>query len=418
MRYLFQFEIDLLETTEQKYREILETERDPDLTLADFDVNTPLEILERYPILPVLFILLKIERRLDVTPFLKLQKPISNLPQTQQKDLILYLKELFTPRVMRLIGKNVYFRRKALTDWTNHWINEHLTAIIEGLNLSFPLNTLDTCQRCGEISCGAYQICIHCNYPIFGCEYKNTTYHHAMETTCDACGETHAGCLEHARAPNQNSCAVHRRKSDAPALPSFDTAENVTAETRRLLQYLKRAFKDRLEEISDRIPVLASFHTLAPELFLKQYPIVPAILSITKEWKLEANMLSPSFHQSVSQLTPENQQHFISALRDDTAKDWGTIWADRSVATLIEQLSLPYVLDDIDLCQRCEDVACTGALEICFGRGGAPNGCGQIIYACETSHCLLTCDTPECLKVNEVYRQCVGHTCIFAENAS
>lgn len=418
MRYLFELEIDLLETTEEKYRVILETESDPDLTLADFDVNTPLEILERYPIFPALLTIVRIEKHIDVTHFLKHQKPIANLPETDQKDLILYLREIIYPSTKLPIGKNVFPRSQALKQWEDHWRNTTLTAIIERFNLGFLVNTLDTCPRCGDEWCGEFQICPYCNYPIFGCEYKNAPNHHAMKTTCDSCGETHAGCLEHIPAQNQNSCAVRRRKSDAPALPSFDTAHSVTAETRRLLQYLKRDFKETLDEIRGSIPILASFHTVAPEFFLKQYPIVPAFLATAKEWKLEQNMLSTLFQRTVSQLTPEDQRDFISALRDDTAKDWGTIWADRSVAAFIEQMNLPLSVADIDLCERCADVECTGALEMCFGRGGFPNGCGQIIYACETSHCVLICDTPECLKVNEVYRKCVGHTCIFGENTS
>ncbi len=413
MRY-FQIEIDLLETTEQRYREILETESEPYPMPGDFEISTPLEMLERYPIFPVLFTLMKIERQLDVTPFLKLQKPISNLPEIEQKNLILYLKDLLSSPVMMLMGKNVFLRRKALKDWKDHWINETLTAIIEAVNLSFPMDTLDTCPRCGDISCGEFQICLYCNYPIFGCEYKNATYHHAMQMTCASCGETHAGCLEHDHAPNQNSCAIRRRKSDTPALPSFDTADSLTAEIRRLLQYLKRDCKEILDEIRGSIPILASFHTTASNFFFKQYPIVPAILTITKEWKLEGNMISTSFKRSVSQLTSEDQRHFISALRDDTAKDWGTIWADRSVATLIEQMSLPLSLENIDLCERCRDVECTGAVEICLGRGGKPNGCGQLIYACDPSHRFLSCENPKCLRVNEVYLQCVGHTCIFS----
>ena len=408
----FQIEIDLLEMTEKKFREMTENRTDPYPTLPDFGYSNLLEILECFPSLPVIFTLVRIEKQLDVTPFLKFQKPTLNLPQTEQKELILYLREMIYPTRMTLIGKNVYLRSQTLKQWKDYWINETLIAIIERFNLSFSVNTLDTCQRCGEIWCGDYHICPYCDFPIFGCEYKNATYHHAMQTTCEFCGETHAGCLEHVRAQNQKSCSVRRRKSDTPALPSFDTADSITAETRRLLQYIKRDFKETLEEIHGSIPTLFSFHTLVPEDFLKRYPIVPAMLTLIKEWKLEKAMFSPSFQRSIFQLTPEDKVRFATAVRDATVEDWGAIWADRSVAALIEQMGLPFSVADIDLCERCADVICTGAIELCLGRGGCPNGCGQLIYACDTSHRILTCENPACQRVNKVYRQCVGHTCI------
>ena len=410
--YNFQIEIDLLDIAEKKMRDMCENGNDAYPTLSDFGYSTSLEILEDHPLLPVLFTLVRIEKQLDVTPFLKHQKPTLNLPLTEQKELILYLKEILYKQGMMSIGKNVFPRGQTFKQWTDYWINETLTAIVEQFNLNFSVNTLDTCQKCGEISCREYQICSYCHYPIFGCDYKNATYHHAMETTCVLCGETHSGCLEHVRALNQNSCSVRRRKRDTPALLSFDTADCVTPEHRRLLQYLKRDFKETLQERHNSIPILSSFHTQAPEHFLKQYPIVPALLTIIKEWKLENNMLSTSFQRSVFQLTIEDQQHFISALRDDTTTDWGSIWADRSVAALLEQMSLPFSVEDIDLCERCRDMECTGALDICLGRGGQPNGCGQLIYACDTAHRFLRCENPTCRHVNQVYRECVGHTCI------
>ena len=419
---IFDIHIDPIATLENQYKEALEKGTEPYPTLADFDVNTPLEILEQYPVIPVLVTIQKIERQSDVTPFLKLQKPITNLPENEQKVLLQYIQDLavdFVPfygTVKNLTGNNVHARSGPINNGIGYYLKDLGTTLIKKLQLGFTEKDIDTCQRCGDPKCSPhYQICTACNYPIFGCEYKNATYHHAMQTTCESCGETHSGCLEHVRHPDQKSCTVYRRKSPVPAQSPLENGEIVTVETRRLLRRLKQEVRDIIKEIHHQFPTLVDFHTRHPDAFLKQYPIVLATLTFLKE--SETNRML--FYQMRRDAKATGLK-FISAIRDITAAAWGDTIADTSATALLKHLKLPFSLADIDTCEKCGDPACVGITGDCCNTemsesGQLVLGCGEHLYACDTYHATIhTCEEPLCQKPK--YRQCTEHKCEIADH--
>ncbi len=416
---LFDIQIDPIATLENQYRETLEKGTEPYPTLADFDVNTPLELLEQYPIIPFLWTVFKIERQNDVTHFLKLQKPIANLPQTEQKELIRYIRELavvFVPiygMVKNLTGNNAYERTGPLNNGIGFYLQSFGTALIKELKLGFTEEDIFSCEKCRDPKCHPYTaICADCHFPHFSCDRESLTYHRNRDTTCDVCGETHAVCLEHVQHPGQESCTVYRRKSPLAASPPFENGEIVTVETRRLLRCLKEEVREIIKEIHHQFPTLVDFHNRLPDTFLKQYPIIPATLTVLKD--SAANPML--FHQMRRDMKAAGLK-FISAMRDITAAEWGDLLADTSTSAVIQRFKLKCSIDEIDTCSKCGEKFCGGAQRRCFGSevdGNRVQGCEQEHYGCERSHyTILTCDNPECLRVNEVYRQCVGHTCIF-----
>ncbi len=413
-----QIEMDPLVNLENQYKEILEKKTEPYPTLADFGVNTPLEILEKYPSLPWLLTSFKLDRQKDVTPFLKLQKPIANLPENAQKELIRYIRELtvnFVPiygMVKDITGPNAYIRTGPIYNGIGNYIQGIGNTLIKQLELAFTEEEIVSCEKCGNPQCHPYtMICSDCHFPHFNCDNKYVNQHNT-ETTCKLCGETYAQCLVHVRHPDKKTCTVYKRKSHVPASPPFENGEIVTVETLRLLRTLKRKARDVLKEIHHQFPILVDFHTRHPETFLEQYPIVPATITVLKE--SETNPML--FHQMRSDVKVAGSK-LISAIRDITAAEWGDTLADTSTNALIEHFKLKCTLDEIDTCSKCEEKTCSGDMGLCCGSkvdGTHVQGCEQQHFRCQQEHyAILTCEKPECLRVDEVYRQCVGHTCIL-----
>ena len=412
-----QIKIDPLVRLENQYKEILEKKTESYPTLADFDVKTPLEILEKYPILPCLLTSFKIDEKRYITPFLKLQKPIVNLPENAQKELIRYIRELtvnFVPIYgmgKDLTGTNAHARTGPILNGIGFYIRDIGNILIKQLELGFTEEEIVCCEKCGDPKCHPYTaICAHCHFPHFSCD--NKANRHNTDMTCNLCGDTHATCLVHVRLPDQKTCTVYKRKSSVPASPPFEIGEIITVETRRLLRRLKRGARDILKEIHHQFPILVDFHTRHPDTFLEQYPIVPATITVLKE--SETNPML--FHQMQSDAKVAGSK-LISAIRDITAAEWGDTLADTSTNALIEHFKLKCTLDEIDTCSKCGEKTCNGDMGLCYDSkvdGTNVQGCEQQHFRCQQEHyAILTCENPECLRVNEVYRQCIGHTCIF-----
>ena len=411
----FQIHVDPLLTLENQYKEALEKGTEPYPTLADFDVNTPLELLEHYPIMPILWTIQKIYRQMDVTPFLKLQKPIANLPQTEQMELIRYMRDVFVDFIpQHCEGNNVQSRRGALQNGTRFYKASIAASLIKQFGLGFTEEDLDTCERCGDRKCWPdYRICSACGYPIWQCENNLTTFSHLRTRTCKVCGEEHQDCIQHVRTPKEKKCSVHRRKSPVPPLSSFETGEIVTIETRRLLQRLKTDAQEILQELRDTIPTLIQFHTLKNDALLTRFPIIPATLTFLKDLKR-----NPSLYQPIPRADKAGAVKFISAMRDTTAVEWGYTLADASATAFIKQNKLKLSLAEIDTCPKCGDPTCAG-----IGGGGVNgycdvtmegsflvDGCRELCFPCDARHnTILTCDNPLCTKPK--YRQCTEHTC-------
>ena len=415
-----QIEIDQLMLLENRYKEILEGGTEPYPTLSDFDVKTPLEILEKYPILPCLLTSFKLDRQKDVTPFLKLQKPTANLPEYEQKELIRYIIELtvdFVPiygMVKNLTGTNAHARTGPIHNGIGFYIKDIGNTLIKQLELGFTEEDIDACPNCGDPKCSPRYnpICDRCHHVISKCE-KEYVNHYNGETTCNFCGEQHALCLEHVRKPKDKTCAVYARKRP----DSEKYREIATVEKRRLLQRLKREFRDILKEIHHQFPTLVDFHTRHPGTFLKQYPIVPATLTVLKE--SETNPML--FHQMRSDAKVAGLK-LISAIRDITAAEWGDTLADTSTNALIECFKLKLTLNEINTCQKCGDPTCAGSgggfhgfCDNTMDELGLVVGCGEVYFPCDTRHdTILTCDNPLCRRPN--YRRCTEHTCDIADH--
>ena len=409
----FHIQIDPIATLENQYKESFEKGTEPYPTLSDFDVNTPLEILEQYPVIPVLLTIQKIERQYDVSPFLKLHKPISNLPETEQKELIRYIRELavdFVPifgMVKDLTGPNAYKRTGPINNGIGFYLQSFGTALIKELKLGFTEKEIDACLKCRDPKCRPKNqpICSRCHHIISQCE-REYINHYTGETTCNLCGERHAACLEHIRKNKAETCTpIPRKRSDVE-----ESCEIITVETRLLLQRLKIEVRKIIKEIRQHLPTLVDFYTRSPDTFLERYPIIPATLTYLKEAKKNPSLLATGLHGDVSV-----NKKFIFATRDITAAAWGDTIADISATALIEHLNLPFSLADIDTCERCGDPACAGITgDYCDTErsegGQLVLGCGEPLYACDTYHATtLTCDNPLCTQTK--YRQCTEHTC-------
>ena len=249
---LFNIQIDPIATLENQYRETLEKGAEPYPTLADFDVNTPLELLEQYPIMPFLLTLYKIERQKDITPFLKLQKPIANLPETEQKELIRYIREIavnFVPgygMVKDLTGNNAYNRTGPINNGIGYHLQSFGTELIKQLKLGFTETDIEACEKCGDPKCRLrfQPICSRCHHIISKCE-REYINHYTEETTCNVCGERYAACQEHIRKNGEKTCTViPRKRSDVE-----EYCEVVSVETRRLLRRIKQEVRDIIKEI-------------------------------------------------------------------------------------------------------------------------------------------------------------------------
>ena len=407
-----QIQIDPITTLENQYKEMLEKGRDPYPTLADFEVKTPLELLEHYPIIPVLLTLWKMERQSDVTPFLKFQKPISKLPENEQKDLLRYITEIAVDFIPRHInGNNGTPRSGALHNGTSLYQQALVSSLIEQLGLHFTERDIDACPKCGDKKCTPkiQPICLRCHQVISNCD-KGYIHHYSGEITCNVCGEKHAECLEHVRKPGEKTCAVYPRKRSN--LQEF--CDIVSVETRRLLQRLKRETREILKEIRFSFPTLVDFHTRHPEAFLQQYPILPAILTYRKQVKKNPWMLL-----RLGLGTDQSPKTLVSAMRDITAAEWGDTLADTSTTAFIKDFKLKISLDDIDTCPKCEEKTCVGDQCFCESSQGGDSewiqGCGQRHYGCETIHYTTqTCDNPLCTRPK--YRQCTEHKCELADH--
>ncbi len=416
----FRIQIDPITHLENQYKEMLEEGSAPYPTLADFEVKTPLELLEHYPIIPVLLTLWKLERQSDVTPFLKFQKPIANLPENEQKDLLRYITEIavdFIPR--RVNGNNSIPRSGALHNGTSLYQQGLASSLIEQLGLHFTERDIEACPKCGDKNCTPkfQPICLRCHHIISTCD-KGYIDHYSGENTCNVCGEKHAECLEHVRTPGEKTCTVYPRKRSNPQ----EFCDIVSVDTRRLLQRLKRETREILKDIrfsfptNERrfsFPTLVDFHTRHPEAFLQQYPILPAILTYQK---VEKNpwMLLP-----LGLGTDQSPKKLVSAMRDITAVEWGDTLADTSITAFIKDFKLKISLDEIDTCPKCGEKTCVGDDAICGSLQGVDGewtqGCAERYYGCETSHYTIqTCDNPLCKQPK--YRQCTEHKCEIADH--
>ena len=413
----FQIHVDPLLTLENQYKVALEKGTEPYPTLADFDVNTPLELLEQYPIMPFLWTIQKIDRQMDVTPFLKLQKPIANLPQTEQKELIRYIRDLavnFVPifgMVKDLTGPNKYKRTGPINNGIGYYCQSFVTTLIKELKLRFTETDIETCEKCGDPKCRLrfQPICSRCHHIISQCE-REYINHYTEETTCNLCGERYAACLEHIRKNGEKTCTViPRKRSDLE-----EYCEVVSVETRRLLRRIKQEVRDIIKEIHHPFPTLVDFHTRHPDTFLKQYPIIPATLTVLTE-----SETTPMLFSQMQRDMEAGGLKFISAMRDITAAEWGDTLADTSTNALIQHLKLKCSLADIDTCERCGDPTCAGITgDYCDDErlegGQLVPGCREHLYACDTYHTtILTCNNPLCTRPK--YHQCTEHTCEIAD---
>ncbi len=399
MNLEMQIQIDPIRTLENQYKEKLEKGRDPYPTLTDFGVKTPLELLEHDPIIPIFLTVSKEVRLDDVTPFLKLRKPIANLPENEQKDLLRYITEIaldFIPQ--RVNGNNISIRRGTLINCKRVFQGDMASYLIDKLGLHFTESDIDACPKCGDKFCRPknYPICSRCHQLILACD-KGYINHYTGENTCDVCGENHALCVEHVRTPGEKTCTVYPRKRSN--LQEF--CDIVSVETRRLLQSLKIETRKILKEICSSFPTLVDFHTRYPETFLQQYPIIPAILTYRK---IEKN---PDMGLGINQ----NPKQMVSALRDITAAEWGDTLADISTAAFIKYYKLKSSLAEIDTCPRCGDPTCAGDSFLLCGYRMDVGGCGETFFTCEPRHStILTCDNPLCT-LPKKYRECTEHKC-------
>ncbi len=404
MNLEMQIQIDPIRTLENQYKEKLEKGTDPYPTLADFGVKTPLELLDHYPSIPIILTVRKIARLDDVTPFLKLRKPIANLPENEQKDLLRYITEIafdFIPQ--RVNGNNIIPRSGALQNGTSVSQQALASALIDQLGLHFTESDIEACPKCGDKKCTPkFQvICSRCHQVISHCD-KGYINHYSGENTCKVCGEKHALCLEHVRTPGEKTCGVYPRKRSN--LQEF--CDVVSVETRRLLQSLKIETRKILKEICSSFPTLVDFHTRYPETFLQQYPIIPAILTYLK---IEKN---PNLGLGINQ----NPKQMVSAMRDITAAEWGDTLADTSTTFFIKDFKLKSSLAEIDTCPKCGDPTCAGKNVFC-GDGMDMEGCYKPFFPCEPQHStILTCDNPLCTRPKK-YLKCTEHKCEIKDHS-
>ena len=165
-------EIDsLMEAVSEKYP-----------TLADMYLREPTEILERYPLLPALITLLHYAEDSPFQFFLPFKKAVSTIPVPQQKELV------------------SHFRANMVKRWGERFTDSAIRELIEKLGLSFSLESLDACQRCGQEKCpGVTEICSSgwdppgCGELVYACASRS----HSRIHHCDICGDQYRECSSH-----------------------------------------------------------------------------------------------------------------------------------------------------------------------------------------------------------------------------